>query len=69
MKEYIKIHSDDMVAVALKPLSKGKVVNIDGEDITLLEDIKQGHKFALVDIDANKPIINMVQPLVLQKRI
>ncbi len=57
MKEYIKIHSDDMVAVALKPLSKGKVVNIDGQDITLLEDIKQGHKFALVNIDANKPII------------
>lgn len=57
MKEYIKIHADDMVAVALTPLAVGSVIHIDGKDITLTEDIPQGHKFALVDIEANKAVI------------
>lgn len=57
MKEYIKINSDDMVAVALKPLQKNNVLNIDGNKITLKEDILQGHKFALVDINSGKQII------------
>lgn len=57
MKECIKIHSGDMVAVALKPLSKDAVLTVDGEEITLLEDIPQGHKFALTDISANAQVM------------
>ena len=57
MKEYIKIHADDMVAVALTPLAAGSVIHIDDKDITLTEDIPQGHKFALVNIEANKAVI------------
>lgn len=57
MKEYLKIHSDDMVAVALKPLAKGTIVHIGDMDITLMEDIPQGHKFALEDIESGKPVI------------
>lgn len=67
MKEYIKINPNDMVAVALKPLCKDSIVNVNGEDITLLEDIKQGHKFALVDIDENKPIIKYGSPIGIAK--
>ncbi len=57
MKEYIKIHDGDTVAVALKPLSSGTIVEIDGQAITLLEDIPQGHKFALSDIPAGQPVL------------
>lgn len=57
MKEYIKINPIDTVAVALKPLSSGLRISIDGQDITLLDDIPQGHKFALVDIPSEQPVI------------
>ena len=50
VQKYIKIHSDDLVAVALCPLEKGTVCNVDGQEVTLIEDIAQGHKFALKDI-------------------
>ena len=57
MKEFIKIHPIDMVAVALKPLSKDAVLDVDGAAVTLLEDIPQGHKFALTDIEAGSQVI------------
>lgn len=54
---YIKIHPDDKVAVALRPLAAGTVVTIDKEELTLREDIAQGHKFALQDLAENEPVI------------
>lgn len=57
MKEYIKIHPDDLVAVALKLLPVGQTVEIDGCEIELKEDIPQGHKFALKDISAGSCVI------------
>lgn len=63
LKDYIKIHSGDLVAVALTPLSAGTTVRIDGNDITLQEDIPQGHKFALSDIPAGKPVIKYGSPI------
>ena len=50
MLDFIKINHDDKVAVALHPLTKGTILNVDGEEITLVEDIPQAHKFALKDI-------------------
>lgn len=57
MKEFIKINSGDCVAVALKPLSGGTTVTVDDQQITLLQDIPQGHKFALQDMAAGQPVI------------
>ena len=57
MLDFIKINHDDKVAVALHPLEKGSVLNVDGEEITLIEDIPQAHKFALKDIKEGEPII------------
>ena len=54
LKTYLKIHPDDLVAVALAPLSAGTVVEIQDQTVTLKEDIPQGHKFALADIRARK---------------
>lgn len=40
MKEYIKINPADNVAVAITPLTKGTVIEIDGKTITL------GHRYS-----------------------
>lgn len=57
MKQYIKIHRDDNVAVALDFIEKNKEISIDGEDIKILENISKGHKFALKDINKGEKII------------
>lgn len=56
MKEFIKIHPNDCVAVALKPLAAGAVLDVDGQQVTLAEEIPQGHKFALTAIAAGAPV-------------
>jgi hypothetical protein len=41
MSKIIKIHSSDNLIVALENLNKGEVFEIDGQKITLSEDIQQ----------------------------
>ena len=60
MKEFIKIHQNDNVAVALTPLSANRTLDVDGTEVTLREDIPQGHKFALIDIPADAKVIQSV---------
>lgn len=50
MQEFIKIHPNDNVAVALCPLAAGRTLTVDSTDIVLAGDIPQGHKFALCAI-------------------
>lgn len=57
MQDFIKINSNDNVAVALKPLAKGLTVDIAGNVVTLLENIPRGHKFALADIKTGEPVM------------
>ncbi|MCI8852666.1 MAG: altronate dehydratase [Lachnospiraceae bacterium] len=63
MQDFIKIHPDDMVAVALRPLEKGRVLEVSGTQVTLLEDIPQGHKFALQDVESGAPVIKYQEPI------
>lgn len=67
MQSFIKIHSDDNVAVALSPLSKESTVTADGQTVLLIEDIPQGHKFALKDIAAGEPVIKYGAPIGIAK--
>lgn len=53
----IKINKDDMVAVALAPLKKGDLIEIEGGEVRLLDDIPKAHKFALRDIAAGEQVI------------
>lgn len=57
MKEFIRINDSDNVAVALTPLSKDKLIDLGDNKLTLIQDIPQGHKFALSDLKAGNPII------------
>lgn len=57
MQDFIKINKDDNVAVALKPIAKGTTVNVAGTDVTSLEDVPQGHKFAIKPIKKGDAVI------------
>lgn len=59
MNDYIIINDNDNVLVVLRPFSKGEVVN----GITLLDDVPQAHKVALVDIKENEDIIKYGNPI------
>ena len=67
MNPFFKIHPDDKVAVALKTLSAGDILNVDGSSITLLEDIPQGHKFALCSMAVGDPVIKYGCPIGIAK--
>lgn len=58
-----------MVAVAPCPLEKGIICNVDGQEITLIEDIAQGNKFMLKDIEKDQPIIKYGYPIGIAKDI
>lgn len=57
MQDFIKINKDDNVTVALKPIAKGTTVNVAGTDVTTLEDVPQGHKFAIKPIKKGDAVI------------
>ena len=57
MQDIIKIHQNDNVAVALKPIAKGTILNVAGSEVTAAEDIMQGHKFAIKPIQAGEAVV------------
>ena len=63
MQEYIQIHSQDNVAVALQPLSAGLTAVVPAGSVTLTQDIPQGHKFALKDIAAGEAVVKYGFPI------
>lgn len=52
----IKLYPQDTVALATAELKKGHTVTIDGEVITLLDDIPNAHKIALKDFAEGEAI-------------
>lgn len=63
MQKYIQIHPNDKVAVALCPLEAGYTVRIGDQEITLREDIPQGHKFVLTDLAEGEEVIKYGYPI------
>lgn len=57
MKRFLKINPADNVCVALDLLKAGETVKVDGVEVTLKEDIENGHKFALRDLKAGENVI------------
>ena len=61
MQDFIKIHDNDKVVVALKTIPEGEslTVEVQGEtrQITALEEIPAGHKMAICDIPAGGEVI------------
>ncbi|HBY0029628.1 TPA: altronate dehydratase [Klebsiella pneumoniae] len=61
--QYIKIHSQDNVAVALTDIAAGSVVTIDNDSVTLGQDIVRGHKFALRAIAKGENVVKYGLPI------
>lgn len=57
MKEYIKIHENDNVVVALKEIEKGAVVSTGDAEVTALETIPAGHKMAVKEIPEGAEVV------------
>ena len=56
-KSAVKIDEKDNVAVALKHIDKGKYIIIEGEKITVCENIPAGFKFAVNNIQKGENVI------------
>ena len=63
MKEFIQIHPNDNVAVALSPLPSGKEITLGGSTFRLREEIPQGHKFTLLPLKSGTPVIKYGCPI------
>lgn len=57
MKDYIRIHENDNVIVALKEIEKGTKVVIDGVEVEAKEAIPAGHKMAIKDIPTGGEVV------------
>ena len=67
MQDIVKINQNDNVAVALRPVSMGETICVEGTEgevlqaaetaVTLMEDIPQGHKFALREIKSGEEVV------------
>ena len=63
MKNIIRINENDNIVVALTDLAKGEIVSIDNRELTLKEEVKRGHKIAIVDIKLNDNVIKYGFPI------
>ena len=59
----LKINKADSVVVCLKSIQKGEIINVDGEDITILQDTPSGHKILIHDTDEGVDIIKYGYPI------
>jgi len=57
MQDFIRINVKDNVAVALKPIANETTVDVAGIVVTTVEDIPQGHKFAIKAIAKGDAVI------------
>lgn len=63
MTQILKINPADNVVVAIQPQQKGAQVEVDGQVITLLEDVPAGHKIAIRDIAQGENVIKYGFPI------
>jgi len=63
MRDFIKLHENDNVIIALKDLKIDAIIEVDGQHLTLKEEIKQGHKIAIIDIAKGQDIIKYGFPI------
>ena len=63
MPQAIHISPIDNVVVALHPIAKGTLVEVDGLSVTALEEIPQGHKMAVKPIKNGENVIKYGFPI------
>lgn len=63
MSAILRIHPDDNVAVAIRPVAQGEALEAGGIAVTALEEVPQAHKIALRPIAAGENIIKYGFPI------
>jgi len=63
MKALIQLHPSDNVAIAMRPLTSGETLDVEGLAITVTEDITKGHKVALENIDKSIKVMKYGSPI------
>lgn len=58
-----RIHEKDNVAVALQPIVKGQEIQFEGQTYIAQENIPEGHKISLVDLQEEQPVIKYGNPI------
>lgn len=61
--QYIKIHTQDNVAVALVDLAEGEMLTVEGAEVTLRQPVARGHKFALRAITQGENVVKYGLPI------
>ncbi|HTE46299.1 MAG TPA: altronate dehydratase family protein [Gemmatimonadaceae bacterium] len=59
----IRIADHDNVAVALRPLSAGERIDVDGQSVVARQDVPAGHKIALSALDAEEMVVKYGVPI------
>lgn len=59
----VRVHAEDNVAVALRPIAAGERVEVGGRAVCLREPIEQGHKFALHDLGSGEIVLKYGWPI------
>lgn len=60
---FIKINPADSVVVCLQPISAGTTIEVDGKNVTLLQDTPAGHKVLIDDKAEGEDIIKYGYPI------
>ena len=60
---FLKINAADSVVVCLQPKKKGDIINVDGKQITVLQDTPAGHKVLIEDKKQGEDIIKYGYPI------
>ncbi len=63
LSSFIKINPADTVVVCLRPFTKGEKINVDGKEITVLQDTPAGHKVLICDTTEGTNIIKYGYPI------
>lgn len=63
MKDFLQINENDNIILALRDLKRDEIININGENIQLKEDVNRGHKIALKEIRENEHVIKYGFPI------
>jgi altronate hydrolase len=63
VKPALVISDRDNVATALEALEAGRVLDVAGRHVAVLERIAPGHKIALVPIASGQPIVKYGSPI------
>ncbi|WP_249594610.1 UxaA family hydrolase [Peribacillus frigoritolerans] len=63
MKDIFRIHENDNIALALRKLSKDERFIVNGTELVIQEDVKQGHKVALKNLQKDDQVIKYGFPI------